>query len=308
MMTSHTKSILQYTAVTFSIFFIVGQLGFVLLSKIVLNSEYRLATAVAPGSRFIDKDVVFIIGDSRMMDGVNAFYANKKINNENKIVYNFSFNGLGLPDSLSFIRIFKDKCKCKIIKIIVNSGSLKDRTKEYSEFQLFAAGFDNKLSSNMFENNVSMKYSTYLFPLIHFNNEVFLRSLYFLLRNKSDQNHSNAYKFKVSENIIASLRKKNKSLVVDNANIIKLVELTNNNDIDLAVVTSPHHGMYVNNIKEYSAYTDKMMFLSEKHNYSYYDHSHLYTEYADYFSDLLHLNTNGQSNYTNFLIKQGLLN
>ena len=306
-MTTHTKSIIQYTIASFLVFVIVGQLGFLLLKNIVIDSEYRLATAVTPGNRFINKEVVFVIGDSRMMDGVNAFYANKNISNENKVVYNFAFNGLGLPDSLSFIRIFKDKCKCKIKKIIVNSGSLKDRTKEYSEFQLFAAGFDNKLLFKMFENNISMKYSTYLFPLIHFNNEVFLRSLYFFIISKSDQNHSNAYKFKVSENVITGLRKNNESIIVDNKNIIKLVELTKNNDIELVVVTSPHHGAYVKNKKKYTTYTNEMMRLSEKYKYTYFDHSHLYTDYTGYFSDLLHLNTIGQLNYTKHLIEHGLL-
>jgi len=307
-MTLHIKSIFQYIITVFFVFIVVGQLGFVLLEKIVLNSEYRLAMAVAPGENFTNKDVVFIIGDSRMMDGVNAFYANKVITSKNDIIYNFAFNGLGLPDSLSFIQIFKDKCKCRVKKIVINSGSLKDRTKEYSEFQLFAAGFDKKLLLQMFENNLSMKYSTYLFPLIHFNNEVFLRSLYFYLKNKSDQNHSNDYKFKVNKKVIEDLRKNNKSIIIDNTGLVKLVELTNKNNIKLVVLTSPHHGAYVNNKKGYSAYTNEMMRLSKKYNYTYYDHSHLYTEYADYFSDLLHLNTSGQSKYTKFLVKQGFLN
>lgn len=292
---------------TILLFLIVGQVGFLILSKIIIpNSGYRLATAVIPGEEFYNRDITLVIGDSRIMDGVNAEYANTLSVSESSYIYNLGFNGLGLPDSLSFIKIFKDKCKCRISKLILNTGVLINKTEEYSEFQLFASAYDRELLFSMFKSIPAMKYSTYLFPLIHFNNEVFLRSLYYFIKGKSDQDHSNSYKFKLSKNAISKLERNSKSIVIDRETLNEIVNLTNNNGIELIVLTTPHNGVYVNHKKDYDKYIESMADISIEYGFRYLNHSALYSDKATYFSDLLHLNTNGQKKYTEYLTSNNI--
>lgn len=307
-MKKHILSIIKYSTLTLFIFVAIGHLGFLFLDNIVADSGFRIAKAVRPDERFVGKDVIFIIGDSRMMDDINAEYANKHSSDKQALIYNFAFNGIGLPDALSMFTTFRKNCKCTIKRLIINTGALKDKTKEYSEFQLFVSAYNKSLISSVFENKPNMGYSVRLFPLLHFNNEVFLRTLYYYLIGKDDQGHGNNYQLKVPESIVKELKRESKSKVIDTESFNTLIGLAKDYGAELMVITTPHLSVYVKNKKDYNLFLEHMKVLSLKHNYIYRNDSSLYVNNDDYFSDLLHLNTKGQKHYTTFLLKNKVFN
>jgi hypothetical protein len=62
-----------------------------------------------------------------------------------------------------------------------------------------------------------------IFPALHFNNEVTLRSLYYVILNRGAQDHGDSYRFRVPKNRVAPIGAAAKVNRIDGADVKRLV-------------------------------------------------------------------------------------
>ncbi len=290
----------KYALCVILIILIAGQAGFFLLKEVVANSGFRLAMGANADQYFAGENVSLLIGDSRMMDGINARKVSERSSNQ---VFNLGFNGLEIPDIIAVIRTFYKQCDCKVNKLIINAGSLEDYEKGTSEIERFMSAFNSELANEILAENSALRYSSIVFPLLKFNNEVFLRSLFYVIKGEDDQSHGNSYHFKIPETIMKSLTAKTKKSYIDETRLDKLIKLTSENGTELIIILPPHHPVYTENRKGFDSYLSEVRQTVESRNIKFLDHSRVITDGENKFADLIHLNINGQDIYSDYFYK-----
>lgn len=305
----HIKYLLFLIGLILFSFLFIGNIIFNSIKPIVLKSGFRISVAGAGLKTINNNNFYIFVGDSRIMDGFNAYLANKSSRSK-FFTYNFAFNGVEFRDSIFIIKNIIKSTNCKIKRVYINAQVFEKETEEKSsDLQVFLTSFDRSLIDELSKKSIFYKLSLKLFPLISYNNEHFLRSIWYYMKGTSDQDAGNDYKFKVHETMLARLNKEMpKHNKLDVGYIDEIIKLTQSNNIELIVIYPPVHGKYIQNRLNFAGYIDELHSVFSIHNIRFYDHSSLFQSNDDYFSDLMHLNKNGQSEYTNFLTNNFLLN
>ncbi len=305
---NHIKYISISMAFVLGIFVAVGQGSYILLKPLVANSQFRLAVANNAAKVVRDKsNVLLLMGNSRIMGGIDTTILNGT--GEFSAVYNLAYNGLDFADAQALISAFQQSCKCKLSKVIINAGVLpqqrvssSSKHETVSDVKVFLAAFNAPLSRDILETDPKLGATLNTFPIIHFNNELFLRSIYYLVTGKSDQSYSNNYSFTLTEGMIQRLKKKELKAAIDMKALTSLITRLNSNGAKLAIIIPPFHPAYVENVQNFDVYTDDLGQVADEQGIALYDHSRLFMNEADYFADPVHINTTGQKEYSKYLL------
>jgi hypothetical protein len=224
-----------------------------------------------------------------------------------------AYNGLDYTDVLALIKAFQQSCKCKLGKVVINAGVLSQQDAKdaagieaISDVKIFLAAFSESLSLDIRETDLKLGISLAVFPLLHFNNELFLRSIYYLLSGKSDQSYSNNYKFQLTDGMMQRLKKKKLQLTVNKQVLAQLQMELRADSVELAILIPPFHPAYVKNVSAFSVYIDDIRQAAQDDGVVLYDHSRLFKNDPDYFADPVHINKTGQEEYTKYLSEEVL--
>lgn len=280
------------------LFWVVSLSTYQLLKTVVSHSQFRLAVTMN-ASRFAGQRVTLLVGDSRMMDGINAAVLAGK--GSNGVVFNAAFNGVEYPEALAEVEGFVDSCGCHLNKVIIDETALWEESPGVSETEVFLATFLDSAKNRVLVRDPMKGWFLRLFPAIHFNNEVTIRSLYYLMLGRDDQDHGNSYRFRVPKDHVLRIgteRKINQIAVVD---IKRLVGLVAKADGKLVVVIPPHHPAYTSGRVGFVEYVESVKRVVEEADALFQDHSRLFSDHPEYFADLIHLHTDGQAAYSQYL-------
>lgn len=298
---AHLKSALRGLLLLVPLVLLVGQGGYTLLKIATASSGFRLTIAGNADRWFAGKKVSLVIGDSRMMDGFNASQANAE--NPDLAVVNLAFNGLEMADSRAVLSSFLRNCDCQVDQVLINAGGLENETPGTSDMEVYAAAFDPSLRAGLFADNRARNLSLRALPLLYFNNEMFLRSLYYLLKGGDDQDHKNYYRLFIPDTLPAGPPK---HADINPVELNKLAELLATAHSRLSIVVPPHHPVYTDSRNNYQGYVDEVKELARGLGANFHDHSRLYATRTEYFADRLHLHAEGQAAYTRYLAKHVL--
>jgi len=294
----HARTLLSWIAVVASVLWAVSFAGAQAARYVVRHSGFRLAVAASGAAALRDKKLDVAIGNSQFMDGLSA----DEINAQRKDVsfVNLAFNGLESPDVLAVLSTFYTTCECNVARLYVNAGALEDESPGTSEVEIFMAAFNPELTGRILSDKPSLRWSLRAFPLLHFNNEVFHRSVYYWLKGGNDQGHGNDYHFrlpKVAPNRLGGVQKMAR---LDTPRLRALVELTRKHSTTMTVIVPPFHPVYVQNRVGFSGYVSQVRELLAPYGIPVLDHSAGIVATYDGFADLIHLNLEGQSLYSRF--------
>jgi len=279
-----------------------------LLKPLIGMSKFRLA--VAGNAKEVTPDVenvYLFIGNSRIMGGVSTNYY--KNFNKNIRYYNLAYNGLTFADIVALINAFRNSCECNIDTVIINAGVLpklekaQRKNEEISNVQIFLSAFNYELQDTIGKLDPAVGTKLSLFPLLHFNNELFLRSLYYLATNKDDQDYSNNYSISLTNRMIKRLQREKISADIDKNRLSLFVNDFNRHGIKLIVVVPPFHQAYVENVQGLGKYMEAVQRVTEELHLGFQDHAQLFMDKNNFFSDPKHLNTSGQKEYSNYLLE-----
>jgi hypothetical protein len=291
----------------FLIFVLVGYCGDLLIKPIVGMSGFRLSIS---GKKDIPIDnidnTLLFMGNSRVMGGVNSKDLNRY--NKNKNYYNLAYNGLVYADISALIDTYLNSFEGKVTTVFLNSMVLPqkknkndEKIETVSDVQIFLSAFNMKLQDKISKKDTKLGIKLSLFPLLHFNNELFLRSIYYLAVNKNDQDYANNYKVKLTSMMIERLKRTRFNCFLDIKEVEKFKKKLNARGIQLVVITFPFHLAYIKNVKGFKQSMENILLITDKLHIKYYDHSELYIKKNEFFSDPQHLNMAGQKKYTQYL-------
>ncbi|MBL0125039.1 MAG: hypothetical protein IPP88_20795 [Betaproteobacteria bacterium] len=287
----------KWIAAIAAIFLGVSYLGN-LARQIVGHSGFRLALAANGASSFAGKKLHIAIGNSQFMDGLSADLINKK-RRDIKFL-NLAFNDLRSTDLLAIMETFYRGCGCTVERLYINAGSLEDEKDGTLDVQIFMSAFNRELLPQFLGDQPALRWSLAALPLLHFNNEVFHRSFYYWLLRRDDQGHGNAYKFrlpKVAPNRLGGTQKK---VMIDFPRLARMIEVTRENRTELIVVVPPFHPVYVANRFGFAEYVKQFERELAPYNVPLMDHSTGVVTSYDGFSDLVHMNFDGQKVYSDY--------
>src|SRR2546426_1537305 len=103
----HLRVAFLTLASAIALFWVVSEGTYELLKTLVGRSQFRLAVAMN-ASRFSGQDVSLLVGDSRIMDGVNAALVSAK--EGRATIYNAAFNGVEYPEAFAIVEGFISSC------------------------------------------------------------------------------------------------------------------------------------------------------------------------------------------------------
>ncbi len=291
----------------FLIFVLMGYCGKLLLKPVVEMSSFRLSIA-GKVDKSVDnkKSMSLFMGNSRVMGGVNCNFLNRY--NTDKNYYNLAYNGLVFSDICALMDTYLNNFAGRVTTVFLNPMVLpkkKEKTENkaetISDVQIFLSAFNMKLRDKIGKTDSVLGIKLSLFPLLHFNNELFLRSLYYLAVNKDDQEYGNNYKVQLTDLMLRHLKRTRFNCMLDIKALGLFKKKINKRGIKLVVITPPFHPAYVKNVKGFKKSMENILSITDKLNIEYFDHSKLFIKKDELFSDLQHLNTAGQKEYTKYL-------
>ena len=294
----HIKVFAKWIVVVAAIFFGVSYLGSLIARQIVGHSGFRLALAANGASTFAGKKLQVAIGNSQLMDGLSADQINKK-RRDIKFL-NLAFNGLHSPDLVAIMETFYRGCACTVDRLYINAGALEDEKDGTLDVRIFMSAFNRELLPQFLGDEPGRQLSLNALPLLHFNNEVFHRSLYYWLMRRDDQGHGNIYKFrlpKIAPNRLGGTQKK---AMIDFPRLKRMIEITREHRTELIVVVPPFHPVYVENRIGFTDYIKQFQAELAKFNIPVLDHSAGVVTSLDEFADLIHMNLGGQNTYSDY--------
>lgn len=299
----HAKIFFQWLAFIAAIFLTVSYLGNLTAQQVVMHSGFRLAMAANGGNYFTKRKLHVAIGNSQLMDGLNA----NQINQQRRDIrfLNLAFNGLESPDLVAVLATFYKTCSCTVDRLYVNAGALTDETPGTSEVEVFMSAFNRELLTDILQDQPHMRFALSILPLLHFNNEVFHRSIYYWLQRNDDQGHGNAYRFRIPAITQNQAREVRKSAVIDKPRTERIVNIARANHTELIVVVPPFHPLYLEKRADtFQAYLTQLRAELAKFDVPVLDHSaHIVTRHED-FADLIHLHLDGQKTYSQYFSEQ----
>ena len=294
----HARTLAAWIVTVMFILIVASYVGSIVAREIVGHSGFRLALAANAGDKFAQKKLLVAIGNSQLMDGISADQINKQ-RGDIKFV-NLAFNGLYSADLVAVMETFYKTCSCSIERLFVNAGALEEEKPGTTEVQIFLAAFNKELLPKILDDDPSMRFSLKFLPLLHYNNEVFLRSAYYWLIGHDDQGHGNNYHFRIPKIAPSRLGGTQKKAQIDVPRLARLLALTRENNTDLVVVVPPFHPLYVENRIGFAAYVKQVRSELASYNVPVLDHSSGVVTRHDNFADLIHINLAGQKTYSDY--------
>jgi hypothetical protein len=285
------------------LFIIVSYSAQEFFKTILRYSQFRLTVAMN-ANRFTGQTVSLIVGDSRMMDGVNAAELNKQ--HSIGTVYNAAFNGVEYPEALDIVQGFVASCGCELSTVLIDESALWEETPGVSETEIFLSGFSDYAKDLLRMRDPRKAWYLNIFPALYFNNEVTLRSLYYLVMQRDDQDHGNSYRFRVPKNRIASIGTEPKINRITVSDVQRMAKIVAEAHGKLVVVIPPHHPVYTSGRMGYGEYVESVKQVVLQAGAQFQDHSRLYSDHPEYFADLIHLHIDGQKEYSRYLSKHTL--
>jgi hypothetical protein len=298
----HAQALGKWLLTVTALFLAVAYAGGIAARQVVAHSGFRLAIAAHGAASLTNTPLQVAIGNSQLMDGLNA----TQINGSRRDIrfLNLAFNGLESTDVLAVLETFYKTCRCTVERLYVNAGALQDDTPGTSEVRIFMSAFNRELMPTMLQDNPSMRISLSVLPLLHFNDEVFHRTAYYWLLGTDDQAHGNDYSFRIPNITPNRLGGTQKKPQIDIARVRSIVSLLHAHNTEITGVMPPLHPLYVHNRVGYLEYVSQVRQILGDVGVPLLDHSAgIVTDY-DSFADLIHLNLKGQSIYSRYFAER----
>ena len=300
MQMKHVGHFMKAVVFATAIFAGANHLVFPVLKAFVNDSSFR-AVVAANASDFADtdQDMVLFIGNSKIMGGIASAVVTAA--DAGTVAYNLGYNGLFLEDSRLLLAAFLDSCDCQVKYVYANPDIFQQAEQEtgsVTPLQKFLTAFYPDAKSTVAARNPLFGTAARLFPLLHFNNEFFLRALYYRATGKDDQSHGNSYQFVVTEELKQRIAARPMDPPLDTAAIEKLKNDLAERGTRLIVIEPPHHRAYIELAPGYQTSRADIAETFTALGLDYFDHSRLFLDQPEFFSDPVHLNIEGQRQYS----------
>lgn len=303
----HTRYLVKAAVLVTLVFVAANHLTFPMLKAAISDSKFRAVVAanassyIPPGQR-----VTVFIGNSRIMGGIAPGY----IMRAGGVAYNLAFNGLHLDDLHLLLDAFIRSCNCQVEYVYANPDIFRVRQDDInvvSELQRFLSGFDPGTLQAVQNKDAVYAGAMRLFPLLHFNNEFFLRALYYSVTGKDDQQHGSDYKITISREMELRLQNESLDTELDAGALLGLRTWLSGSGVRLVVIDPPYHRAYQDNVPGFEALQSGIRDAMADADVNFLDHSGLYYDQPELFSDPLHLNRDGQRQYSKYIFEMMLL-
>lgn len=300
---NHIWYLLKAAVLVMLVFIAANHLAFPLLKATISDSKFRVVVAANAGSYIASgQRVTLFIGNSRIMGGIDS----GSISYAGGVAYNLAYNGLYLDDLRLMLDAFMRSCDCQVEYVYANPDVFRvrqDGVHGVSELQRFLSGFDVPAWRAVEEKDPVFATAMRLFPLLHFNNEFFLRALYYGLLGKDDQHHGSDYKITISREMELRLQDESLDAELDSAALQDLRNWLAGSGSRLVVIEPPYHRAYLENVPGFEVARSGIRAAVAGAGVSYLDHSGLFYDQPGLFSDPLHLNRDGQRQYSKHILE-----
>lgn len=299
----HIRYLVKAAVVVTLVFVAANQLTFPLLKAAIADSKFRAVVAANAGSYIASgQRVTLFIGNSRIMGGIDP----GSIRYAGGVTYNLAYNGLYLDDLRLMLDAFVRTCDCQVASVYSNPDIFRvrqDGSGGVSELQRFLSGFDAAAMQAVQRKDAVFATAMRLFPLLHFNNEFFLRALYYSVFGKDDQNYGSDYKITISREMELRLQNETFDAELDSVALREFRAWLSGSGIRLVVIEPPYHRIFLENVPGFEEQQSGIREVLAAADMHYQDHSGLYYDQPGLFSDPLHLNRDGQRQYSRYLLE-----
>jgi len=289
------------------LFIAVNQAVFPVLKAAIIDSKFRVviagkaSTYLNPGQR-----LTLFTGNSRIMGGIDPAVVMSGA--DGKAGYNLSFNGLYLEDLQLMLDAFVQSCDCRVEYVYANPAIFlreQQGNQEISALHRFLSAVDQDAMQAVQEKDAVYAVTMRLFPLLHFNNEFFLRALYYSLTGRDDQDRASDYTFTLTREVEDRLAALTPDSDLDRESIEDFRLHLAKSGIRLVLVRPPYHRVYIENVPWFAAANSDWKNAIAGTGVDYLDHSGLFLDRPGLFSDPIHLNRAGRQQYSRYL--QGIM-
>ncbi len=252
---------IKYLLSVFVVVVVLNFFGTLILDKLISNSNFRWI------NMFNESPSAYVIGNSRGVNSIIEKEFNEKCNLD---ILNLSYNGLQ-PSEIEHLIKFTDIKKPLIIEI--------------STFLVQTnLSVDNFRFSSIKNLRVYSDWSTILFPLLNYNNDLTLRLLYYNFSNDKSWVNSGV----LNDVEVKILESKLKSISYDPSKLINFLQLLDKRGQNYVLYHAPIHDSYKKSITNFDEVMDQIKELYP----SFLDLSSS-LQNNDFFADLGHSNNLG---------------
>jgi len=285
------------------LFIVVNQAAFPVLKAAIIDSKFRVVIA-GNASTYLDpgQQLTLFIGNSRIMGGIDPTVVMSGA--DGKSGYNLSFNGLYLEDLQLMLDAFIQSCDCRVEYVYANPAIFlheQQGNQEITALHRFLSAVDPDAMQAVQEKDAVYAVTMRLFPLLHFNNEFFLRALYYSMTGRNDQDRVIAYRFTLTREVQDRLAALTLDSDLDRESIENFRSHLASSGIRLVLVQPPYHRAYIENVPGFAAKNSDWKNAIAGTGVDYLDHSDLFTDQPELFADPVHLNRAGQQQYSRYL-------
>ena len=300
---NNIRYLLKAAVLVMLVFVAANQLTFPLLKAAIAGIKFR-AVVAANAAAYITggQRVTLFIGNSRIMGGIEPGF----ISDAGGVAYNLAYNGLYLDDLRLMLDAFMRSCDCQVEYVYANPDIFRvsqNGGRGISELQRFLSGFDAPAMRAVQDRDAVFAIAMRLFPLLHFNNEFFLRALYYSITGKDDQRHGSDYKITISREMELRLRDAPLDAELDSAALQALQSWLSGAGARLVIIEPPYHRADLENVPGFEMAQSAISATVTGAGVSYLDHSGLFHDQPGLFSDPLHLNREGQRQYSGYILE-----
>lgn len=299
----HTWYLIKAILLVTLVFIAVNQAAFPVLRAVIIDSKFRViiaanaSTYLEPGQR-----LTVFIGNSRIMGGIDPAVVTS--GTDGRVAYNLGYNGLFLEDLQLLLDAFVRSCDCRVDSVYANPAIFlraEQGNQEISALQRFLSAVDPGAMQAVQEKDPVYAVMLHLFPLLHFNNEFFLRALYYSLTGKDDQEGANEQKFTLTPEVQDRLAGWTHDPDLDRESIERFRLSLARSGMRLVLIQPPYHRAYIDNVPGFAAANAELANTIAGTGVDYHDHSGLFYDQPDYFADPIHLNRAGRHQYSTYL-------
>ncbi|GMR18022.1 MAG: hypothetical protein BMS9Abin33_0422 [Gammaproteobacteria bacterium] len=299
----HTWYLVKAVLLVTLLFIAVNQAVFPVLKAAIINSKFRVVIA-GNASTYLDpgQRLTLFIGNSRIMGGIDPAVVMSGV--DGKAGYNLAFNGLYLEDLQLILDAFIRSCDCRVEYVYANPAIFlreQQGIQEISALHRFLSAVDPGAMQMVWKKDPVYAVTMRLFPLLHFNNEFFLRALYYSLTGRNDQDRVIEYRFTLTREVQDRLAGMALDSDLDRESIEAFRQTLARSGIRLVLVQPPYHRAYIENVPGFAATNSEWKNAIAGISVDYLDHSELFMDQPELFADPVHLNRAGQQQYSQYL-------
>ena len=287
------------------LFIALNQAAFPVLKAAIIDSKFRVviagkaSTYLNPGQR-----LTLFVGNSRIMGGIDPAVVMSGA--DGKVAYNLAYNGLYLEDLQLMLNAFVQSCDCRVEYVYANPAIFlreQQGIQEISALHRFLSAIDPDAMQALQEKDAVYAVTMRLFPLLHFNNEFFLRALYYSLTGRDDQDRASDYTFTLTREVEDRLAATTPDSDLDRESIEEFRLHLARSGIRLVLVQPPYHLAYIENVPGFAAANSDWKNAIAGADVDYLDHSGLFHDQPELFADPIHLNRAGRQKYSKYLLE-----